>query len=115
MHKGDCWFKDNDNKNKKVNFGDKGKTKAPSKFTMSEYSNMMKVMMESSKNFQKNLKSSKRKIGSSQGNFLDSNSDNEPASVEEINYMNIMTGMNFDKSAARKHWNSENDESTASA
>ena len=115
FHESDCWFKDNHNKNKKVHFGDKGKTKVPSKFKMSEYSNILKVMMETSKNFQKNPKSSKRKVESTQGNFLHSNSDNEPATAAEIHYMNCLTRMHFVKSAAKKHWNSNDDESVASA
>ena len=56
---------------------------------------MMKVMMEMSKNFQKNPKSAKRKVHSTQGNFLDSDSDKEPATTEEMNCMNMLTGMRF--------------------
>jgi hypothetical protein len=116
FHKGDCWYKDD--KNKKVQF-DKGKTKPSNKFTMNEYSNMMKVMMETSKNFQKNPKSAKRKV-STQGNFRDSDSDREEPSQEERHYMNMLTNMpDFTKYAnhpevLKAHWG-EDDESVASA
>ena len=115
-------LKDKNNNDKKVHF-DK-KTKAPTKFTMSEYSNMMKVMMETSKTFKKNPKSAKRKVHvhSTQGNFLDSDSDREPASTEENNYMNMLTGMRFKSNEdhqeyqkAKKHWAGSDDESVASA